>query len=142
MPDWQELAEKAWDAPSWREAAVAYHKDRNGRRLSVEIEPKRLARLRRLLLSEVSLERAWHGLNRDDGQAPQALVEALVYGLRRGVSELLKPDAQRRLSELSGDQLAAVCLRVQAFKPNIAPAWSADDADLLISAWKKFHEQR
>jgi hypothetical protein len=75
-------------------------------------------------------------------QAPQATVDALVYGLRRGVNELIKPDAQRRLSELNGDQLEAVCLRVQAFKPNIAPAWSADDADLLISAWGKFHEQR
>ena len=29
-----------------------------------------------------------------------------------------------------------------AFEPNIAPAWSADGVDLLISAWRKFHEQR
>jgi hypothetical protein len=46
------------------------------------------------------------------------------------------------LSEPNGDELEAVCLRVQAFKPNIAPAWSADDADLLISAWGKCREQR
>jgi len=62
-----------------------------------------------------------------------------VYGLRRGVNELIKPDAQRRLSELNRDQLEAVCLGVQAFKPNIAPAWSAEDADLLIAAWGKLH---
>ena len=101
-----------------------------------------LDRLRQLLGSDVSLERAWAALNRGDGQAPQATVEALVYGLRRGVNELIKPDAQRRLSELNRDQLEAVCLGVQAFKPNIAPAWSADDVDLLISARGKFHERR
>ena len=49
----------AWDAPSWRRAAVEYHRDRPGR-LAVEIEPKRLARLRHLMADDVSLERAWH----------------------------------------------------------------------------------
>src|SRR5215475_2962095 len=34
-----------WGAPSWREAAVEYHCNRRGC-LAVEIEPKRLARLR------------------------------------------------------------------------------------------------
>jgi hypothetical protein len=48
-----------WDAPSWREAAVDYHRDRPGS-LAVETEPKRLARLRRLMA--VSLERAWREL--------------------------------------------------------------------------------
>jgi hypothetical protein len=48
----------AWDAPSWRLAAVEYHRDRPGR-LAVEIEPKRLARLRRLMADDVSLERAF-----------------------------------------------------------------------------------
>ena len=51
----------AWDVPSWRQAAVEYHRDRPGR-LAVEIEPKRLARLRRLMADDVSLERAWHEL--------------------------------------------------------------------------------
>jgi Uncharacterized conserved protein (DUF2190) len=37
-----------WDAPSWREAAAEYHHDRSGR-LAVEIEPKRLERLRPLM---------------------------------------------------------------------------------------------
>jgi hypothetical protein len=81
-------------------------------------------------------------LNRGDGQAPAALVEALMYSLRRGVTELTRPDAQRRLTELAADQLEAVCLRVQAFQQSIAPAWSAADVDLLILAWRKFREPR
>src|SRR5262245_12397793 len=44
-----------WDAPSWRGAAVDYHRDRQGHRLLVDIEPKRLARLHRLMSDGVSL---------------------------------------------------------------------------------------
>ena len=43
-----------WDAQSWRDAAVEYHRDRPGP-LAVVIEPKRLALLRRLLADGVSL---------------------------------------------------------------------------------------
>jgi hypothetical protein len=139
MTDWQEVAEKAWDAPSWRETAVAYRRDRNGRRLSVEIEPKRLAWLRRLQLSEVSLERAWHEFNRGDGRAPQALVEALVYSLRRGIAELTKPDTLRRLSELDKGQLKAICRRLQNFNPEIATPWSSNDVAALIVEWRELH---
>jgi hypothetical protein len=56
----------AWDAPSWRQAAADYHRNRSGR-LAVEIEPRRVERLRRLLTVDVSLERAWHKL-RDNRQ--------------------------------------------------------------------------
>jgi hypothetical protein len=76
-----------------------------------------------------------------DRPAPEAMVDALVFSLRRGVGELTNPNAQRRLSELAEDQLEAVCLRVQAFQPKIAEPWSADDVDLLIAAWGKFHER-
>ena len=69
--------------------------------------------------------------------APSTTIEALLFSLRRGIAELTRPDTQRRLSALDKDQLEAVCLRVQAFQPTIAPAWSAEDADLLISTWKK-----
>jgi hypothetical protein len=48
----------AHDVSSWREAAIEYHRDHPGR-LTVKIEPKRLARLRRLMADGVSLERAW-----------------------------------------------------------------------------------
>src|SRR5262245_46861270 len=47
------------DVPSWRGAAVEYHRDRPGR-LAVEIELKRLARLRRLMANDISIDRAWH----------------------------------------------------------------------------------
>jgi hypothetical protein len=47
-----------WDAQSWRDAAVEYHRDRLGP-LAVVIEPKRLALLCRLLTDGVSLGQAW-----------------------------------------------------------------------------------
>jgi hypothetical protein len=56
-----------WDGPSWRDAAVEYHRDRPGR-LAVEIELKRLARLRRLMVDDMSIDRAWHEL-RDSRQS-------------------------------------------------------------------------
>jgi hypothetical protein len=102
----------------------------------------RILRARRLLADDnISYERAYHKFLRDRG-APEATVDALVHALRRGVGELAKPDTLRRLSEMDDGQLEAACLRVQAFQPEIAPAWSAADADLLISAWRKFREQR
>ena len=50
-----------WDTPSWHDAALEYRRNRLGC-LAVEIERKRLARLRRLMVDGVSLERAWHEL--------------------------------------------------------------------------------
>jgi len=91
-----------------------------------------------LMADCVSLGRAWHELNDPRNRpAPQATIEALIFSLRRGVNELIKPATLRRLSALAGDQLEVVCLRVQAFQPNIVVPWSADDVDLLISAWRK-----
>jgi hypothetical protein len=100
-----------------------------------------LDQLRRLLHDDVTLASASVKLQKDRS-TPATAVEALMYSLRRGVNELAQHDTQRRLSELNKHQLEAVCLRVQAFEPTIAQAWSADDADLLISAWRKFSEQR
>jgi hypothetical protein len=95
-----------------------------------------------LMADSVSLGRAWHELNDPRNRpAPQATIEALIFSLRRGVNELIKPATLRRLSALAGDQLEVVCLRGQAFQPNIVEPWSADDVDLLISAWRKFREQ-
>jgi hypothetical protein len=100
----------------------------------------RILRARRLLADDTSLERAYYEIMRDR-PAPGSLIDALVFSLRRGPGELTQPDTLRRLSALDADQLEAVCLRVQAFQPEIAPAWYAEDADLLISAWREFHEQ-
>jgi hypothetical protein len=100
----------------------------------------RILRARRLLADDISLERAYYEILRDR-PAPESLIDALVFSLRRGPGELTQPDTLRRLSA-QADQLEVVCLRVQAFQPEIAPAWYAEDADLLISAWRKFREQR
>jgi hypothetical protein len=111
------------------------------RKAAARPDDARTLRARRLLDDGISYERAYGELLRDR-PAPEFLVKALMFSLRRGVDELTKPDTLRRLSALDKDQLEAVCLRVEAFKAEIAPAWSADDVDLLISAWRKFREQR
>ena len=102
--------------------------------------PYDLARLRRLMADDISIDRAWHELE-TDRPATKATVDALMFSLRRGANELTRPDTQRRLSALDADQLEDICLRVQTFQPKIAEPWSADDVDLLISAWRKFREQ-
>jgi hypothetical protein len=110
------------------------------RKTAARAQDTRLTRLRRLLEDDVSLERAQHEILRAR-PAPEAFVEALVYSLRRGIDKLAQPDTQRRLSAVAEDHLEAVCLRVQRFQPKIAEPWSADDVDLLISAWRKSREQ-
>jgi hypothetical protein len=99
----------------------------------------RALRARRLLDDGTSYERAYGEILRDL-PAPEALVEALMYSLRRGVNELTQPDALRRLSVMDRDQLKDICRRVQAFGSRIAEPWSADAVDALISAWRKSRE--
>jgi hypothetical protein len=122
-------------ATSWREAAAEYHRGQWGR-LPVDIEPKRLARLRRLMADSVSLERAYYEIGRDNPM-PAVTVQALMFSLRRGVNELTQPDTLRRLSALDGDQVKQVRRRVQAFQPEIAGPWSTKEVDALISAWRR-----
>jgi hypothetical protein len=64
-------------------------------------------------------------------------IDALVYLLRRGINELTSPDAKRRLSELSEDQLRAVCERLRNFKPEIAPAWTPEEVEALTVIWSE-----
>ena len=130
-----------WDGPSWRASAKDYHEQRASRRTSETISPERLAHLRRLMADDSSSDRAWHELEADR-TAPKATVDALMFSLRRGINELTRPSTLRRLSTLDEYQLEDVCLHVQAFQQRIAPAWSAADVDLLISAWRKFRGQR
>jgi hypothetical protein len=130
-----------WDGLSWRASAKDYHEQRASRRTSETISPERLTHLRRLMADEISIDRAWHELEADR-TAPKATVDALMFSLRRGINELTQPSTLRRLSTLDEYQLEDVCLRVQAFQQRIAPAWSAADVDLLISAWRKFRGQR
>jgi hypothetical protein len=133
-PEASEAAMRRDDADWWQLCREA---DR--RAASRPVDAKTL-RARRLLADDISYDRAYGEIMRDR-PAPEAMVDALVFSLRRGVGELTNPDAQRRLAALSEDQLQTVCQRVQAFQTNIAEQWSADDADLLIAAWGKFHER-
>jgi hypothetical protein len=130
----------AWDAPVWREAALEYHEAR-GKRVSIApYAPEHLARLRRLMDDDVSLERAWHELHGGRSGAAAATVEALVFGLRDGLAALPKnPDRLRRLSELNAEQLKAVCHRVQNFNPEIATPWSSEEVEALVGIWSKRH---
>jgi hypothetical protein len=105
------------------------------RRAAARPQDPRLDCLRRLLEDEdVSLERAQHEIMRAK-PAPEATIDALVYSLRRGINELTSPDAKRRLSELSEDQLRAVCERLRNFKPEIASAWTPEEVEALTIIW-------
>jgi hypothetical protein len=70
------------------------------------------------------------------GRAAPSTVEALIFALRDGLEPLpTNPDRLWRLSELSGEQLCAVCERLQNFKPHIAPAWSPQEVQALVDIW-------
>jgi hypothetical protein len=76
------------------------------------------------------------------GRAAHSTVDALMYSLRRDIEAITEPDNQRRLAELSEDQLLAVCQRLQNFKPNIAPAWPPEEVEALASIWSTVHVSR
>jgi hypothetical protein len=54
----------AWDDPAWEEAAHDYHEARGDRVSIASYTPEELARYRRLLEDDVSLERAWREMNK------------------------------------------------------------------------------
>ena len=91
---------ESWLAPSWREAAVDYHKNRAGRP-AAEIELARLVRLRRLMAPEISLDRAWQELSEPrDRPTSKATVDAVVFAVRsRGLTALKEPTTAQRLAE-------------------------------------------
>jgi hypothetical protein len=94
-----------WDALSWREATVEYHRVRPGR-LAVEIEPKRLARLRRLTPDSVSLERAYYDINHSN-PTPTVTLDAIKLAVReRGLGALDEPAIQQRLRHCDADARA------------------------------------
>jgi hypothetical protein len=134
------IGDDAWATPTWREAALDYHKARDGRASIAPYAPEHLARLHRLMADNVSLDRAWDELNGRPSKAAAATVEALVFGLRDGLAALPKnPDRLRRLSELNAEQLRAVCERLQNFQPHIAPAWTPNEVEGFVAIWSKRH---
>jgi hypothetical protein len=74
--------------------------------------------------------------------APGATMEALMYSLRRGVSELTQPNTLRRLSALDKTQIGDVCERCMRFQPHIASAWSRDEIVTLIEVWARLRGVR
>jgi hypothetical protein len=108
------------------------------RKTAARSQDPRLTRLRRLLEDDVSLERAQHEIMRAR-PAPEATLDALVYSLRRGITELTRPDAQRRLTELAADQVKTICRRLQNFNPEIATPWSPEEVTALIAKYEELH---
>jgi hypothetical protein len=111
--------------PGWREAARPYHIVPESRVVVTEIEPERLARLRRLMSNDVSLYHTWRQLNdRGDQPAPQVTLDALIYELRTdGIAALRNPSCRRRLADLSNGQLCeliAALIRARAKYPAIS----------------------
>ena len=73
--------------------------------------------------------------NRRAHGAPQTTVEALMLGLReRGAKALSESVVQRRLSELSDNQVIEVGHRLQRLRPEIARAWTAAEVEILFEA--------
>jgi hypothetical protein len=134
-------ADDAWAAPSWREAALEYHKARDGHVSIAPYAPEEIARLRRLLDDNISFERAWSELSRPQ-RAAASTIEALMFSLRsRGAQALGEPEVLRRLSQLDYAQLREVAIRLQKLEPHIAPAWTLDEVGVLLAVRSKIDGQ-
>ena len=76
-----------------------------------------------------------------ESRASYSIVEALMFSLRSGTQVLARHDVLRRISEISDHQLREVATRLQKFKSEIAPAWTAQQLELLIVARKNSHNE-
>jgi len=78
-----------WSAPGWRDAAIDYHKTRNGRISVVSYTPDELERLRRLMADDISIERADHEIKAERlrRQIPEVVLHAAEYLLQQGDAE-------------------------------------------------------
>jgi hypothetical protein len=114
--NWKALAPESWHAPSCKEAAEQYHRDRTGRRLIVEIELERLKRLRRLMQPPgVSLEQAWNEINDPRNRlTPNVMVEAIMLAVReRGLAALKEPATVERLERCDAAARAEINKRIE-----------------------------
>jgi transposase len=98
-------------------------------------------RLQHLLAPETSLEEAWYLIHVEArrGRAAASTVDALVYQLRRGGTELGDPNARRRLAELSEQQMHEVSVRLQKFAPHVARPWTPDEVEVFVELWSALH---
>jgi hypothetical protein len=88
----------------------------------------------RLLDDRVSLYQAWSEFDkRRSVGAAEFTVEALMFSLRKGVAALNDPNTLQRLSQLDERQLLEVMTRLQKFRPEIAPAWTPEQVEVLAA---------
>jgi hypothetical protein len=134
MPeDWNKIAGEAWDAPSWKTAAIKYRAGHPAQPIPPREQTKRL---RQLMDENVPFEQVWRELNSTPGRAADMTVEALMFSLReRGTKALGEPDSKRRLSQCSDAQVIEIGDRLQRLNPHIGLGpWSADEVRQLIRA--------
>jgi hypothetical protein len=79
----------------------------------------------------------WHQLNTRRDGATDMTIESLMLSLRRGPEALADATTLHRLSQLSEPQLIEVMARVQKFQPEIAPAWTAEQVEILAAVRRK-----
>jgi DNA-binding transcriptional MerR regulator len=105
----------AWNAPSWKEAAAKYHHDRAERPLIVEIDRKRLKRLRCLMQSGVSLEQVRNEINDPRNRpTPNVMVEAIMLAVReRGLVALKERATAERLECCDAAARAEINQRIE-----------------------------
>jgi hypothetical protein len=128
-----------WAEASRREAALDYSKAR-GRRVSVVLyAPEEVARLRRLMSDDVSIERAQRELSTCASGAAASTVEALMFALREGGVD--EPHVVRRLAQLDHAQVRDIATRLQKLEPHIAPAWTPEDVEALLTVWSETHAE-
>jgi hypothetical protein len=127
------FADNGLSAPGRRDAAVG-HKDRRFRVSVTSYTVNELARLRELQADNVTLERAWHEINRLTDRATASTIEALMLALReRGAAALAEPDRQKLLANVSTAQMRDILARLMAFRPS----YPAIDDELLFLLGKQ-----
>jgi len=80
------------------------------------------------------IDAVWQVLNEPvRSEAPECVLETLMYSLRHGPDALGHADTLQRLSQISERQLIEVATRLQTFRPEIAPAWTVEQLKILIA---------
>ena len=88
-------------------------------------------------LLDMPINAHWRHLNTRRDGATDMTIEALMLSLRRGPEALARPDTLDRLAQLSGRQLLEVMTRLQNLKPEIAPAWTREQFEVLFAVRRK-----
>jgi hypothetical protein len=74
--------------------------------------------------------------------AASSTVEALMWSLRtRGTAALKEADTRVSIAALDEPQLHTVAERLQKLRPHIARPWTAENVELLVTAWVDVQEE-